>query len=107
MFFFLTILEVHSYIDRLSKEYESPFRVWLGPILLVFITDAENTEILLKSKDCLGKPETFYKTIKDGLGVDGLVTLKGILNRFFSIRIDVHHIYSESFIGIGDFFFFY
>lgn len=69
---------MHSYIDRLSQQYESPFRVWLGPILLVFIADAENIEILLKSKDCLSKPETLYKTIKDGLGVDGLITLKSI-----------------------------
>lgn len=57
--------------------------MWLGPILLVFIADAENVEILLKSKDCLSKPETFYKTIKDGLGVDGLVTLKGTIELIF------------------------
>lgn len=81
-------LDMHSLIDQWSKQHKSPFRVWFGPILLVFITDAENVEILLKSKDCLSKPETFYKTIKDGLGVDGLVTLKGIVVRLgcFSFR---------------------
>ncbi|XP_031639856.1 cytochrome P450 4g15-like, partial [Contarinia nasturtii] len=68
---------LHSYLDRISKTYGSPIRCWLGPILVVFITDAENVEIIMKSKDCLNKPHTFYKMVKDGLGVDGLVTITG------------------------------
>lgn len=45
--------------------------------MAVFIADAENVEIVMKSKDCLSKP-TFYKMIRDGLSLDGLFTLKGI-----------------------------
>lgn len=56
-------------------------RIWLGPLLLVLITDAENAEILLKSKDCLNKPKAFYKMLRDGLNVDGLFTLKGLYLR--------------------------
>lgn len=71
-------LAIHPYFDKLSKEYEGPIRIWLGPLLIVLITDAEDVEILLKSKDCLNKPYTFYKMIRDGLGVDGLFTSKGL-----------------------------
>lgn len=70
-------LDLHSYLDRWSQTYPSPFRIWLGPIMCIFIADAENVEILMKSKDCLNKPHTFYKMIRDGLGVDGLFTLDG------------------------------
>lgn len=45
--------------------------------MIMFIADAENMEILMKSKDCLNKPY-FYKMIRDGLGADGLFTLKGM-----------------------------
>lgn len=69
---------IHPYLDQLSKTYESPMRVWLGPMLLVFIADAENVEILLKSKDCLNKPDTFYKMIRDAISGDGLFTSKGL-----------------------------
>lgn len=62
----------------MSKEYESPIRLWLGPMLLVFVADAENVEILIKSKDCLNKPETFYKMIRDGISADGLFTSSGL-----------------------------
>lgn len=44
---------------------------------LIFIADVENVEILLKSKDCLNKPHTFYKMIRDGLSADGLFTSNG------------------------------
>lgn len=70
--------ELHSYLDQLSKKYEGPIRLWLGPLLLIFIADAENVEILLKSKDCLNKPHTFYKMIRDGISGDGLFTLSGV-----------------------------
>lgn len=38
--------------------------------MAVFTADAENIEILLKSKDY-----TFYEMMRDGLGMDGLFTL--------------------------------
>lgn len=49
--------------------------------MVIFIADAENVEILLKSKDCLSKPFLFYKNIRDGLGVNGLFTLKGMKDK--------------------------
>lgn len=52
-------------------------------MLLVFVADAENVEILLKSKDCLNKPDTFYNMIRDGISADGLFTLPG----FWKFRI--------------------
>lgn len=70
-------IDLISYVDKLSKTYESPFRLWLGPLMVVFIADAENIEIIMKSKDCLNKPFTFYKMIRDAISADGLFTLKG------------------------------
>lgn len=65
-------------LDNVSRKYESPMRLWLGSILTIFITDAESAEVLLKSKDCLNKPDTFYKILSDALSADGVLTLKGI-----------------------------
>lgn len=62
-------------------------RIWLGPLLIVFVTDAENAEIVLKSKDCLNKPPTFYKMVRDGLGVDGLFTLPGLKCEIILTRV--------------------
>lgn len=45
--------------------------------MVVFISDAENAEIVLKSKDCLDKPNSFYKVIRDLMQADGLLTLEG------------------------------
>lgn len=79
-------LELHPYLDRVSKMYGSPIKIWLGPFLVVFITDAENVEIVMKSKDCINKPHTFYKIVQEGLGVDGLITLNGICDYGFVKR---------------------
>lgn len=68
-----------QFLDQLSHKYGSPARLWLGPNLIIVITDAENAEILLKSKDCLNKAHRFYKAIRDALNLDGLITLKGKL----------------------------
>lgn len=46
-------------------------------MLAIFIADAENAEIVLKSKDCFNKPNVFYKMMRDGIGVDGLITSRG------------------------------
>lgn len=46
-------------------------------MLAILITDAEDAEIILKSKDCLNKPHVFARIIRDGLSVDGLFTIKG------------------------------
>lgn len=76
-YFSLKSLDILSNFDRLSKIYESPFRIWFGPMLGIFIADAENVEIILKSKDCFNKPNLFYKMMRDGIGVDGLITSRG------------------------------
>lgn len=66
-----------QFLDQLSHKYGSPARLWLGPQLIIVITDAENAEIVLKSKDCLNKPHQFYKAVRAALNLDGLITLKG------------------------------
>lgn len=66
-------------MDTCAKQYTSPIRAWFGPKLVVYIYDAENVEIVLKSKKCLNKPQIFYKTIKDAMNADGLLTISGIL----------------------------
>lgn len=71
--------DVMPYLDEMSRKFESPFRLWVGPQMVVFIADAENAELVLKSKDCLNKPHRFYKAIRDALNVDGFFTLKGKL----------------------------
>lgn len=67
-------------LDSYAKEYNSPCRIWLGTDLVVIISDAENAEIILKSKDCLNKPMLFYKSVKDALKADGLITIDGLLS---------------------------
>lgn len=62
-------------------------RLWLGPELVVFVSDAENIEIILKSKDCLNKPPSFYKIIRDAMQVDGYFTLKGVFSKEKIIEI--------------------
>lgn len=47
--------------------------------MFVFIADAENMEIVLKSKDCLNKADFFYKAFRDALKVDGLITSNGMI----------------------------
>lgn len=86
MYFFSHYLELLPYLDNVSSKYESPIRLWLGPEMIVFIFDAENAEIVLKSKDCLNKPNSFYKIVRDAMQVDGLFTLKGeisLAKKFF------------------------
>lgn len=66
------------YLDQVTTKYGSPIRLWLGPEMVVFVSDAENVEIVLKSKDCLNKPHSFYKIIRDAMQIDGFFTLKGV-----------------------------
>lgn len=78
-------------LDLFAKRYSSPFRIWLGPILCVYISDTENAELILKSKDCLEKPYFIRKIIKDLLHVDGLLTIEGFV---FSIEF-LYNVYNE------------
>ncbi|XP_031637232.1 probable cytochrome P450 313a4 [Contarinia nasturtii] len=68
--------KLSPYLDEVTKKYGSPIRLWFGPEMVVFISDAENAEIVLKSKDCLNKPQIFYKIVRDAMQVDGSFTLK-------------------------------
>lgn len=70
-------------MDDVTTKYGSPIRLWLGPEMVVFVSDAENSEIVLKSKDCLNKPHSFYKTVRDAMQIDGLFTLDGMSTIFF------------------------
>lgn len=73
----LVISGVSPFMDKVSREYPSPMRMWLGTILVVFVTDAESADFILKSKDCLNKPHQLYKILRDGLNADGLLTING------------------------------
>lgn len=75
--YYSIISDLIPYLDSATLKYVSPMRLWLGPEMVVFVSDAENVEIVLKSKDCLNKPNSFYKIIRDAMQVDGLFTLKG------------------------------
>lgn len=74
------VLEITTVFDLNVKKYSSPHRFWLGPQLIVYITDAENAELVLKSKDCIEKARFVRKIIREILQVDGLFTLTGIRN---------------------------
>lgn len=65
-------------LDFYARKYSNPFRVWFGPKLVVIITDAENAELVLKSKECLNKPMMFYKSVRDAMKFDGLFTINGL-----------------------------
>lgn len=83
LFSYEFITDVGTTLDAFRKRYSSPIRVWLGPKLVVFITDAENTELVLKSKDCLNKPMVFYKTLRNAIKLDSIFTLKGLQQNTF------------------------
>lgn len=64
-------------MDDLSIKYKDPFRVFAVHKLSVFISDADNAKLILGSRDCLNKPDMFYKIFRDATGVDGIATLEG------------------------------
>lgn len=65
-------------MDYYAEKFKHPFRMWIGPTMFVYIADAENAEIVLKSKHCLNKPRFFRKIFIETLQVDGLFTLDGL-----------------------------
>lgn len=68
-------IDVSSTFDAFTKKYSSPYRLWYGPKLIVYIADAENAELVLKSKDCINKPNIFYKAIRESITTDNLFTM--------------------------------
>lgn len=71
-------------MDELSIKYKDPFRLLAVYKLAVFIFDAENAKLILGSRDCLNKPDMFYKILRDATGVDGIATLEGSEEKIFS-----------------------
>lgn len=63
-------------LDEYAKQYSSPLRAWLGPMLCVYISDAENAELVLKSKDCVNRPRFFRKIMNDTFKCDGLLSIE-------------------------------
>lgn len=70
-------------LDLHFKKYSSPFRLWMGPSLAIFIGDIENAELVLKSKDCINRAKFLTNVLREILQVDGLFSVEGF---FFSIK---------------------
>lgn len=75
-----------EYFNRLTARISGPMRIWLGPQLYVIIHDAVNAEIVLKSRHCLDKPSV-YDIVRDGIGGDGLFTMKSVYTWSSSISL--------------------
>lgn len=72
-------MEKLDYIAQQSKRYDhldSPFKVWLGPRLFVYVDNLKAVETVLTSNDCLDRQES-YQYIQEALGVNGIFTLDG------------------------------
>ncbi|XP_046665741.1 cytochrome P450 4C1-like [Homalodisca vitripennis] len=64
--------EVMAKILALCSRYESPFRIWMGPILLIMVSDPDNLQIVLNSSKTLEKG-SLYRFFRDAAGT-GLFT---------------------------------
>lgn len=68
-----------DFIAEQSKRYahlDSPFKVWLGPRMFVYVDNLSAVETVLQSNDCLDRQES-YQYIQEALGVNGIFTLDG------------------------------
>lgn len=93
--------ENSKYLDDISRKYDSPCRVWMGPNLYIFISDAECAEQVLKGRTTLSKPKV-YESISDALGGDGLFSSNGnfslnTIKTFFHIVQIVYFVYGLNF----------
>lgn len=66
---------LHS-IHDITKAYESPMRIWLGPKLVVAISDPENARIVLSSNRMNKKAGYAYRVMEPFLG-NGLISGSG------------------------------
>lgn len=72
-------LESLDFVEDCSLYYEhlqSPFCVWLGTELFVYVDTEQAVAEVLSSTECLDR-QRGYKYIREGLGVDGVFTLNG------------------------------
>ncbi|KAE8745489.1 Cytochrome P450 CYP4 [Frankliniella occidentalis] len=63
-----------------SFQYGTLFRLWFGPLLAVWVVDAEDVEAVLSSPACAHKPRIMYRLIEPILG-RGLLVLNGAEHR--------------------------
>lgn len=54
---------MYSTLVGFSKCYESSFRLWLGPILVLMVRDAADLKIILNSEECFDKIDFIYKQL--------------------------------------------
>ncbi|XP_039300946.1 cytochrome P450 4V2-like, partial [Nilaparvata lugens] len=54
-------------IISISSSYESPFRVWIGPLLIVVLKNPEDIQIVLNSSKTLGK-DPLYRFFRNTVG---------------------------------------
>lgn len=92
-------LENSKYLDYVCENFESPSRVWMGPNLYIFVTDAKCAEQVLKGRSTVEKPQV-YEAIRDALGGDGLFSSNGERFSMFVcylayICVDSQSIYSD------------
>lgn len=52
MLFYFQILEIFSRVMKITKQYESPSRFWLGPKLAVFVSKPEDIQVNLLLHAC-------------------------------------------------------
>ncbi|KAK3919389.1 Cytochrome P450 4C1 [Frankliniella fusca] len=64
----------------MMKQYGTIFRLWFGPLLAVWVLDAEDVEVVLSSPACMHKPRVMYRLIEPILG-RGLLVLNGAEHR--------------------------
>lgn len=68
-----------DFVAEQSERYahlDSPFKVWLGPRMFVYVDNLKGVETVLQSNDCLDRQES-YEYIKEALGVNGIFTSDG------------------------------
>lgn len=56
------------------------FRLWFGPLLVVFVTEARDVEAVVSSPSCAAKPWPVYRLLEPVLG-KGMAVLNGIEHR--------------------------
>lgn len=60
--------EILNYILELMKQYETPVKVWIGPMLVLLIDKPEQLKTVLNSRNCLNKPYV-YKFLDVNFGL--------------------------------------
>lgn len=64
------------WLQNLSKQYDSTFRLWLGTRLHVVVTKVEDVETILSSPDCINRADLAKATLLDAIGAESIFTLE-------------------------------